>query len=179
MPYNEIQTKEALKKIESLIILAKQKMPANKIVLSELENLSEKTKDYCKNTLDLFNHFYTYAAIAKQDANQFNNKAAMGYYYAYKYSYLLDLLNKFLDDPTYRSQFEDNGMMATGVNPDNGLVEVVEVPSHRYFVGVQFHPESVLTEHGHLMLANWLTQCGDIDALAKSVGLSPVVGKRA
>jgi len=45
--------------------------------------------------------------------------------------------------------------------------------------GVQFHPESVLTEHGHLMLANWLTQCGDIDALAKSVGLSPVVGKRA
>lgn len=45
--------------------------------------------------------------------------------------------------------------------------------------GVQFHPESVLTEHGHLMLANWLTQCGDSDALAKSVGLSPVVGKRA
>jgi hypothetical protein len=82
-------------------------MPANKIVLSELEYLSEKTKDYCKNTLDLFNHFYTYAGIAKQGGNQFNNKAAMGYYYAYKYSYLLDLLNKFLDDPNYRSQFED------------------------------------------------------------------------
>jgi len=45
--------------------------------------------------------------------------------------------------------------------------------------GVQFHPESVLTQHGHLMLANWLMQCGDKDALAKSVGLSPVVGKRA
>ena len=44
--------------------------------------------------------------------------------------------------------------------------------------GVQFHPESVLTEHGHLMLANWLTQCGDESALAKSVGLSPVVGRR-
>jgi para-aminobenzoate synthetase component 2 len=43
--------------------------------------------------------------------------------------------------------------------------------------GVQFHPESVLTEHGHLMLANWLTQCGDKGALAKSVGLSPVVGR--
>ena len=43
--------------------------------------------------------------------------------------------------------------------------------------GVQFHPESVLTEHGHLMLANWLTQCGDKSALAKSVGLSPVVGR--
>ncbi len=43
--------------------------------------------------------------------------------------------------------------------------------------GVQFHPESVLTEHGHLMLANWLTECGDKDALAKSVGLTPVVGR--
>ena len=43
--------------------------------------------------------------------------------------------------------------------------------------GVQFHPESVLTEHGHLMLANWLTQCGDMDALAKSVGLAPVLRK--
>jgi para-aminobenzoate synthetase component 2 len=43
--------------------------------------------------------------------------------------------------------------------------------------GVQFHPESVLTEHGHLMLANWLTECGDKEALAKSVGLAPVLGK--
>ena len=43
--------------------------------------------------------------------------------------------------------------------------------------GVQFHPESVLTEHGHQILANWLTQCGDEEALAKAVGLSPVVAK--
>jgi para-aminobenzoate synthetase component 2 len=44
--------------------------------------------------------------------------------------------------------------------------------------GVQFHPESVLTEHGHQMLANWLTQCGDQNAQSKAVGLSPVVGKK-
>jgi para-aminobenzoate synthetase component II len=42
--------------------------------------------------------------------------------------------------------------------------------------GVQFHPESVLTEHGHLMLANWLELCGDKNAQAKAVGLSPVIG---
>lgn len=42
--------------------------------------------------------------------------------------------------------------------------------------GVQFHPESVLTEGGHRMLANWLAVCGDTDAVARSEGLSPVVG---
>ena len=44
--------------------------------------------------------------------------------------------------------------------------------------GVQFHPESVLTEHGHAMLANWLTECGDKNARSKAVGLSPVIGTR-
>jgi para-aminobenzoate synthetase component 2 len=44
--------------------------------------------------------------------------------------------------------------------------------------GVQFHPESVLTEHGHQMLANWLVMCGDTSAREKAVGLSPVVGTR-
>lgn len=41
--------------------------------------------------------------------------------------------------------------------------------------GVQFHPESVLTEGGHRMLAEWLTQCGDTDAIRKSEGLSPLM----
>lgn len=42
--------------------------------------------------------------------------------------------------------------------------------------GVQFHPESVLTEHGHAMLANWLYECGDMQAREKAIGLSAVVG---
>jgi para-aminobenzoate synthetase component 2 len=48
----------------------------------------------------------------------------------------------------------------------------------RYSIeGVQFHPESVLTEGGHRMLAEWLTQCGDTEALTKSVGLSPLMNR--
>lgn len=44
--------------------------------------------------------------------------------------------------------------------------------------GVQFHPESVLTQGGHRMLAQWLATCGDNEAIAKSDGLAPVVGKK-
>ena len=41
--------------------------------------------------------------------------------------------------------------------------------------GVQFHPESVLTEGGHRMVANWLQMCGDDGAVERSAGLAPVV----
>jgi para-aminobenzoate synthetase component 2 len=41
--------------------------------------------------------------------------------------------------------------------------------------GVQFHPESVLTQGGHRLLANWLQTCGLTDAVSRSEGLSPLV----
>jgi CTP synthase len=50
----------------------------------------------------------------------------------------------------YLDQFEAAGMKATGLNPDTNLVEVIEIPSHKWFVGVQFHPEyssTVLKPH--------------------------------
>jgi len=58
---------------------------------------------------------------------------------------------------------------------DSGVIMAVR---HRTLAveGVQFHPESVLTEGGHRMLANWLEMCGDPDAIARSEGLAPVVG---
>jgi CTP synthase len=41
----------------------------------------------------------------------------------------------------YLDAFEKAGMIASGVNPDSELVEIVEIPSHPFFIGVQFHPE--------------------------------------
>jgi len=41
----------------------------------------------------------------------------------------------------YMAQFEKHGMIATGINPDNELVEIMELKKHPWFVGVQFHPE--------------------------------------
>lgn len=42
---------------------------------------------------------------------------------------------------SYRDDLENAGLKATGINPDTGLVEIVEIPSHPWFVGVQYHPE--------------------------------------
>ncbi|MCZ8091768.1 CTP synthase [Flavobacterium sp.] len=41
----------------------------------------------------------------------------------------------------YRKQLEDAGLTASGVNPDTGLVEIIELKSHPFFIGVQYHPE--------------------------------------
>ncbi len=41
----------------------------------------------------------------------------------------------------YLEQFTENGMIATGINPDSNLVEIIELKDHPWFVGVQFHPE--------------------------------------
>jgi CTP synthase len=52
--------------------------------------------------------------------------------------------NKYLD------QFQEKGMIPSGINPDTGLVEIIELKNHPWFVGTQFHPEyksTVLNPH--------------------------------
>jgi CTP synthase len=45
----------------------------------------------------------------------------------------------------YLEQFEEKGMIASGLNPNSGLVEMIELPSHPWFVASQFHPEYAST----------------------------------
>lgn len=41
----------------------------------------------------------------------------------------------------YRKQLVGAGMVLSGVSPDGRLIEIIEIPNHKWFVGVQFHPE--------------------------------------
>lgn len=41
----------------------------------------------------------------------------------------------------YKDEFEKAGMVISGINPETGLVEIIELPNHPYFIGVQYHPE--------------------------------------
>ncbi|WP_067037255.1 CTP synthase [Allomuricauda sp. CP2A] len=49
--------------------------------------------------------------------------------------------HRFEFNNEYKQQMEKAGLVASGFNPKTGLVEVVEIPSHPWFVGVQYHPE--------------------------------------
>ncbi len=49
--------------------------------------------------------------------------------------------HRFEFNSDYKEQFEAAGMKCSGINPNTGLVEVVEIPDRKWFLGVQFHPE--------------------------------------
>ena len=49
--------------------------------------------------------------------------------------------HRFEFNNDYRDQYEKAGMMCVGENPETHLVEVVELPDHRWFIGTQYHPE--------------------------------------
>ncbi len=73
-----------------------------------------------------------------------------------------------IDPATMPDTLVANGRTASGIIM---AVRHTSLPLH----GVQFHPESVLTEGGHRLLANWLAECGDPAAVERSIGLSPLV----
>ncbi|CAN5432706.1 CTP synthase [soil metagenome] len=57
----------------------------------------------------------------------------------------------------YLADFEKAGMKATGINPEGGLVEIVEIEDHPWFIGVQFHPEYKSTvDNPHPLFVNFV-----------------------
>jgi CTP synthase len=74
-----------------------------------------------------------YPCELKKDSQAFKayKKSSISERHRHRYEFN----NRYLD------QYKAAGMLMSGINPDSKLVEIVELPSHPYFVGVQFHPE--------------------------------------
>ncbi|MFN5931016.1 MAG: CTP synthase [Sphingobacteriales bacterium] len=76
----------------------------------------------------------------------------------------------------YLTQYEGAGMMASGRNPETGLVEVVELPDHPFFIGVQYHPELKSTvENPHPLFVGFIKaarEMADKKGLVKNRGAS-------
>ena len=59
----------------------------------------------------------------------------------------------------YKEEYEKNGMQCVGTNPGNDLVEIVEIPGHRWFIGTQFHPEySSTVLHPHPLFMSFVRE---------------------
>jgi CTP synthase len=71
--------------------------------------------------------------ITKKDSNVYRayNKLTVHERHRHRYEF----------NDNYREQFVKAGMIPTGINPETELVEIIEIPKHKWFVGVQFHPE--------------------------------------
>lgn len=62
--------------------------------------------------------------------------------------------NKFYDD------IKKHGMTPVGINPESGLVEIIEIPEHKWFIGVQFHPEySSTVINPHPLFVSFIKAC--------------------
>jgi CTP synthase len=65
--------------------------------------------------------------------------------------------HRFEFNSDFRDQFENAGMKCVGENPDTHLVEVVELPGHRWYLGTQYHPEySSTVLHPHALFMSFI-----------------------
>jgi CTP synthase len=74
--------------------------------------------------------------------------------------------HRFEYNDAYRQRLESAGLLVGGVNPQTGLVEIVEVKDHPFMVGVQYHPEfKSKPNHAHPLFAAFIKA-----AIGKSQG---------
>lgn len=82
-------------------------------------------------------------------------------YKAYKKNEVIERhRHRYEFNDKYLELFKDNGMIPVGINPESHLVEIVEIPGHKWFVGVQFHPEySSTVINPHPLFVNFVRAC--------------------
>jgi CTP synthase len=60
----------------------------------------------------------------------------------------------------YKDEYESNGMKCVGINPASNLVEIVEIPEKKWYIGTQFHPEySSTVLHPHPLFMSFIKAC--------------------
>jgi CTP synthase len=96
--------------------------------------------------------------LGSWDCELIENSKAMSIYNSKqikeRHRHRWELNNKYLDD------LQDAGLKASGINSKTGLVEIVEIPSNDWFIGVQFHPEYKSTvENPHPLFVSFVSAC--------------------
>ena len=96
--------------------------------------------------------------LGSWDCELIENSRAMSIYNSKqikeRHRHRWELNNKYLDD------LQDAGLKASGINSKTGLVEIVELPSNHWFIGVQFHPEYKSTvENPHPLFVSFVSAC--------------------
>ena len=96
--------------------------------------------------------------LGSWDCELIENSRAMSIYNSKqikeRHRHRWELNNKYLDD------LQDAGLKASGINSKTGLVEIIELPSNDWFIGVQFHPEYKSTvENPHPLFVSFVSAC--------------------
>jgi CTP synthase len=93
-----------------------------------------------------------YACDVKEDSLAFNAYQSTLIYERHRHRY--ELNNEYLKD------FESQGLIASGTNPDTKLVEIMELDNHPFFLGTQYHPELKSTvEKPHPLFVAFVKAC--------------------
>jgi len=75
----------------------------------------------------------------------------------------------------YLEQYENNGMIASGRNPETSLVEIMEISDHPFFIGCQYHPELKSTvEKPHPLFVNFVAAAKQFNE-AKTTNKNPLL----
>ncbi|MDB5252847.1 MAG: synthase [Flaviaesturariibacter sp.] len=76
----------------------------------------------------------------------------------------------------FLEQYEEGGMVASGKNPETGLVEIIELPNHPFFIGCQYHPELKSTvENPHPLFVHFVAAARTFNEKRSTAAKNPLL----
>ena len=91
-----------------------------------------------------------YTAVANSQLSTLNSQLSIKERHRHRYEF----------NNAYKEEYESSGMKCVGINPAADLVEIVEIPDKRWYIGTQFHPEySSTVLHPHPLFMDFIKAC--------------------